>query len=419
MRFNTLAEWLAWQETLHPNEIDLGLERVAKVLRRLQLQSPSFTVTTVAGTNGKGSSVAMLDAILRAAGHSVGCYTSPHLLRYNERIRINGREIDDASLCAAFERVDQARGDVSLTYFEFGTLAAIDILQRHAVDIAVLEVGLGGRLDAVNVLEADVALITAIDVDHVSWLGSDRETIAREKAGILRSGHPAVCSDPHPPQSLLAYAQQYAVPLLLTKDRYEELNDQQWCWLTQDHEAIELPLPGLQGDFQLANAAGVLGVLEQLTDRFPVTTAAIQSGLRDAKLAGRFQVIPGQPLRIFDVAHNPQSMQSLVQNLQHQACAGRTRMVVSMLMDKDIKAALSQLKPLVHDWYLAPLKVSRAASIQQLQAALGEIEASVSCQYFPDVATAYQQALKDAQSQDRIVVAGSFYTVADALAQAV
>ncbi len=429
MRFNTLKDWLIWQETLYPVEIDLGLERVSSVLARLKLTQPDFTLITVAGTNGKGSSVAMLEAILLAAGYRVGSYTSPHLLRYNERIKLAGKPIDDAMLCASFERIDQARADVRLTCFEFGTLAAIDILQHASVDVAILEVGLGGRLDAVNILDADVALITAIDVDHVDWLGSDRETIAREKAGILRTGRPAVCADPMPPASLLSVAESLKVPLLLLgKDFFIERSDGQgadlWHWSNSQHRCENLPLPALSGDFQLNNAAGVLAVLTAMNVEFPVDVAAITQGLQSVSLPGRFQILPGTPLQIFDVAHNAQSALALADNLVRQDCQGRTFAVLGMLADKDIDTIVAQLRPVVDRWYLSPLPVPRSASVEQLHAALlaGVTEMAirnVSVEIFDDVAAAYQAALVASTAKDRIVVTGSFYTVAAVLDEAV
>lgn len=419
-RFHTLDEWLSWQETLHPSEIELGLERVAAVLRRLQLSQPAFTIVTVAGTNGKGSSVAMLEAILRAAGYRVGAYTSPHLLRYNERIRIDGEAVTDAALCAAFERIDAARGirsqegsqEVSLTYFEFGTLAAMDILQRSGVDIVVLEVGLGGRLDAVNVLDADVALITAIDVDHQAWLGADRETIAGEKAGILRPGRPAVCSDPAPPASLLAAAESLGTPLaLLGRDFSAQREGDHWRWQSGDTLLSDLPLPALPGTFQLHNAAGVLAVLSALATDFPVPATAIAQGLQTVNLAGRFQLLPGHPLQILDVAHNAQSARALAENLTHRPCAGRTRLVLAMLDDKDIEAVIACLRPCVDDWYLASLAVPRAAPVARLQQALAGQPVAV----FDTVPAAHAAALAASSATDRVVVAGSFYTVAAVL----
>ncbi|NOX92945.1 MAG: bifunctional tetrahydrofolate synthase/dihydrofolate synthase [Gammaproteobacteria bacterium] len=444
MRFNTLEGWLGWQESLHPIEIDLGLERVSAVLAQLNPGHPDFTLITIAGTNGKGSSVAMLEAILLAAGYQVGSYTSPHLLRYNERIKLDGRPVDDAMLCASFERIDQARANVRLTFFEFGTLAAIDILHRAGVDVAILEVGLGGRLDAVNVLDADVALVTAIDVDHVDWLGCDRETIAREKAGILRTGRPAVCADPQPPASLLAVAESLEVSLLLLgKDFFierfvessvessDERKADRWSWNSSQCCFEDLPLPALSGDFQLRNAAGVLAVLSTLRADFPVDAASIAQGLQSVSLPGRFQIMPGVPLQIYDVAHNAQSAQALANNLAQQDSDGRhfsgqTHAVLGMLADKDIDTVIAQLWPVVDHWYLAPLPAPRSAPVAQLRAALlaadiatNNTTNNASIESFDDVTAAYQAALAASTVQDRIVVTGSFYTVAAVLGEAV
>jgi len=451
MRFNTLEDWLSWQETLHPSEIELGLARVGEVLARLNLQRPDFTLITVAGTNGKGSSVAMLESILRAAGYRVGSYTSPHLLRYNERIKVDGQLVDDATLCASFERIDQARvgssdvpqKNISLSYFEFGTLAAIDILHRSALDIAILEVGLGGRLDAVNILDADVALITAIDVDHVEWLGNDREVIGGEKAGILRAGRPAVCADPNPPASILAMAESLGTPLsLLGSDYHIEVNigkdvekptlgadrSGSWNWKNRKHLFDRLPLPALQGDFQLNNAAGVLAVLSDLASDFPVDPAAVARGLQMVSLPGRFQIVAESPLQIFDVAHNVQSAQALVVNLSQRNCNGLTRVVLGMLADKDIESVVAELWPVVDHWYLAPLPAPRSASVKQLQAAVRAASSAAAIitpnnndivETFDDVSAAYQAALHSSRAQDRIVVTGSFYSVAVALGEAV
>lgn len=422
MRFATLEQWLAWQETLHPRDIDLGLERIAAVLARMGLGSPEFTVVTIAGTNGKGSSAAMLESILVAGGYRVGCYTSPHLVQYNERIRIRGEPVADESLCEAFQRVDQARGETSLSYFEFGTLAAIALFQAAALEIAILEVGLGGRLDAVNVLDADVALITAIDVDHQDWLGTDRETIGREKAGIMRSGRPVVCSDAQPPASVLQHARDINAPLsLLGRDFNYQLSviEQAGTWSWQGPQRLHRGLapPALAGAMQFANAAGVLMVLDLLVRDFPLDREAIEAGLQGVRLAGRFQQLSGRPLRILDVAHNPQSAAVLSQALAAQACAGRTRLVLAMLADKDIPAVQRQLKTVVDDWYLAPLDVPRGATLAQLQAALAEMR--IPAQGFASVNEAYAAARQDAAEHDRIVVAGSFYTVAAVLTQTV
>ncbi len=411
MRFQTLNDWLHWQESLHPSEIELGLERVRAVLEHMDLANPDFTVVTVAGTNGKGSSVAMLESILLAAGYRVGSYTSPHLLRYNERVRVQGEPVADGELCDSFARIDAARGDISLTYFEFGTLAAIDCLQRRGVEIAVLEVGLGGRLDAVNVLDADVALITPVDVDHVAWLGNDREAIGLEKAGIMRAGRPVVVSDPQPPRSVLARAGELGAPLALVgRDYHYQAQGDQWRWVAAEQRRNALPLPALRGDFQLANAAGVLMVLARLGEQFPVSQQAVRSGLLAVQLPGRFQVLPGRPVQILDVAHNPHSARALAQNLARQPCPGRTRAVLGMLDDKDIVATVASLNTLVDDWYLASLDVPRGASAARLREALGDVG-----QCFDNVASARAAALAAADDGDRIVIFGSFHTVAAAL----
>ncbi|MBE9516657.1 MAG: bifunctional tetrahydrofolate synthase/dihydrofolate synthase [Proteobacteria bacterium] len=433
MRFNTLEGWLHWQESLHPNEIELGLDRVSLVLARLDLANPDFTVVTVAGTNGKGSSVAMLQSILLESGYRVGTYTSPHLLRYNERIQINGIPVDDNILCESFERVDQARDlssqqvsqtgsqQISLTYFEFGTLAAIDIFQRANVQIALLEVGLGGRLDAVNILDADVALITAIDIDHQSWLGTDRETIAREKAGILRPGQVAICADPNPPAALVDVAEKLSTLLFLPGEDFgvSSITNKRWEWRGIAGQLLELPLPTLAGDFQVANAAGVLAVVEQLYERkhIPrrVDEQEITRGLENASLPGRFQIAGEKPMQILDVAHNPHSARALADNLEQQICRGKTRAVVAMLADKDIPAVLSCMTGLVNQWYLASLHVPRGAPAQQLQDGLDGQDSHI----FDDVTSAYQAALSEADPEDRIVVFGSFFTVAEVLPQAV
>ncbi|MCW8829800.1 MAG: bifunctional tetrahydrofolate synthase/dihydrofolate synthase [Gammaproteobacteria bacterium] len=415
MRFSSLEQWLHWQESLHPSAIDLGLERPGKVLHTLGLESPSHTVITVAGTNGKGSSVAMLESILLAAGYRVGCYTSPHLLHYNERIRINGESATDEALCEAFERIDQARGDTSLTYFEFGTLAAIDLFARAGLDVAVLEVGLGGRLDAVNLLDADVALITAIDIDHAAWLGDDREAIGREKAGIFRPGRPAVCSDPRPPQSLLAYAEELGTPLwLLGRDFDYHAEEKGWSWSGGQRYTV-LPLPALRGPFQLQNAAGVVKVLTLLADSLPVTPQHLRQGLLSVRLAGRFQLLSGEVPLIVDVAHNPQSAAALAVNLRQIPLKGQTRAVVAMLADKDLARVVRELVPVVEHWYVAGLDVWRGCDADSLAAVVAAESASCP-QVFASLDEAVKQAQQEAGPGDRIVVFGSFHTVAAVLA---
>lgn len=419
MRFSSLDKWLSWQESLHPVGIDLGLERPGKVLRAMGLEHPNHIVITVAGTNGKGSSVALLESILVAAGYRVGCYTSPHLSHYNERIRLNGEEVSDAMICESFERIDQVRGETSLTYFEFGTLAAFDIFDRSQLDVAVLEVGLGGRLDASNLLDADVALISAIDVDHAAWLGNDRETIAIEKGGIMRPKRPAVCSDPQPPQSLVDLAAEKGTPLsLLGRDYQYHATGESWQWQSGDTERDALPLPALRGQHQLQNGAGVLMVLQLLHERLPVAPQHLKQGLLSQSLPGRFQIVPGEPLTILDVAHNPQSAEVLAANLRAMPSMGKTHAVVAMLADKDLPATLQYLKGIVDEWYPAGLDVPRGADSEAMRQALVEVEEQCLGDY-ATVAKALAAARQCALPGDRIVIFGSFYTVAEALGQTV
>ncbi len=415
MRFPTLDTWLAWQETLHPSAIELGLERPGKVMQAMGLGTPAHAVISVAGTNGKGSSVAMLESILRAAGYRVGCYTSPHLLRYNERVRIDGSPVDDILLCEAFERIDQARGETSLTYFEFGTLAAMDIFSRARLDVAVLEVGMGGRLDAVNLLDADVSLVTTVDVDHTAWLGDNREAIGREKAGIFRALRPAVCSDPTPPLSLLNYAAELEVALFRVGQEFSyTVGRESWAWQGAKSCHDGLPMPALNGHFQLQNAAGVLMVLELLAGVLPVSSEQLRLGLQTVSLPGRFQLLPGSILTIIDVAHNPQSAEALAANLMAAPVQGRTHAVVGMLADKDIPAVLRPMLGVIDRWYPAALDVARGAGVEPLLEALAAQGLEIEKGYV-SVSEALVGADASALPGDRIVVFGSFYTAAEAM----
>ncbi len=415
MRFQTLQEWLDWQEQLHPSEIDLGLERIAQVYQRLQSTQSAYKVITVGGTNGKGSSVAMLDAILRAAGYRVGNYTSPHLLRYNERIVIDGEEVDDQSLCKAFERVDQARGDISLSYFEFGTLAALDIFDHRDLDVVILEVGLGGRLDAVNIIDADVALITNVDIDHQAWLGSDRESIGYEKAGIMRPQCPAVFADYDPPQRLLDHADALGTNLYCLGQayRYEGLGNG-WRWISERRQREALPIPVMRGEYQLQNAAGVLMALECLQPHLTVSQSDIRHGLLAAQVAGRFQIIANPIRQILDVGHNPHGIRQLKINLQSIECQGKTRAVFAMMADKDIATVIEIIREQIDEWYIGGLAVPRAASEFQLHQMLSErgVEVIHSC---GTIAQAYSQALTDAGPADQLVIFGSFFTISTIL----
>ncbi|MEJ2345503.1 MAG: bifunctional tetrahydrofolate synthase/dihydrofolate synthase [Gammaproteobacteria bacterium] len=421
MRFTTLDQWLAWQETLNPRDIDLGLERVAAVWERLAQPTLPFAVVSVAGTNGKGSCVAMLEAILLAAGYRVGAYTSPHLLRYNERIRIGGAEADDRALMKAFEQVERARGDTPLTYFEFGTLAALVLFQDAALDAVVLEVGLGGRLDAVNVVDADVALVSSIGVDHVEWLGPDRESIGREKAGIFRPGRPAVCGDPRPPQALLDHAHGLGAPLYRFGSEFGyRPAPTGWSWFGPRRRRNALPAPALRGAVQLQNAAAVLMTLELLRGRLPVEQGAIRRGLLEAHLPGRFQVVPGDVDLVLDVSHNVDGVQVLADNLRAMPAGGRTYAVLGMLQDKDATGVARVLDAAVAHWYAAGLAGTPrglpASELAQRLAAAGVRAPVTVCE---SIAAACGEARAAARTGDRIVIFGSFYTVAEALRECV
>ena len=360
----------------------------------------------------------MLDAILRAAGYKVGAYTSPHLIRYNERVRIGGVEATDSALCAAFERVDAARADVPLTYFEFGTLAAFELFARAGIDVAVLEVGMGGRLDAVNGIDADAAIVTAIGIDHVQWLGATRAAIGREKAGIFRRDRPAVCADPAPPACIGEVAGEVGARLYQRdRDFFVEPGDTGWTFRAGDVLRAGLPYPALRGDYQLDNAAGVLMALETLSDTLPVNQAHIRQGLLAAAVPGRFQVLPGLPLRVLDVAHNPDAVQRLAQTLRQQTVAGRTLAVFGMLRDKDIAGVARSMKDIVDAWYVTALAATeRGATADEIAQAVAQAGVDRPLTRFADARAAYAAARRDAGSADRIVVFGSFYMVGDILA---
>jgi dihydrofolate synthase / folylpolyglutamate synthase len=407
----TLDQWLKRIERLHPQAIALGLDRVQKVKRSLGLE-PAFPVITVGGTNGKGSVCAMLESIVSAAGYRVGCYTSPHFLRYNERVRIGRAEAPDADLARAFSAVESARQGVPLTYFEMGTLAAMWLFVERRVETAVLEVGLGGRLDAVNVFDADCAVVTAVDIDHVDFLGGDREAIGFEKAGIFRAGHPAVCGDADPPASLVRHAAQTGVQLLrIGIDFGVSVQDRQWQYWGPRGKRNALPHPALRGAAQLGNAAVAITALDCLRERLPVTMNDIRAGLLHVDAPGRFQVLPGRPTVILDVAHNPQAARTLAASLASMSGGHRTFAVFAMLKDKDMAGVIAALKPSVAHWFIAGLGVPRGATLAELEQAFATaaVQAVTAC---PDVAAAYSQACDMAAENDRITVFGSFYTVA-------
>lgn len=416
LRFNSLDKWLVWQESLHFTAIELGLERCRRVADNMSLLKPAYHVISVAGTNGKGSSITLLDQILRNAGYKVGRYTSPHLLRYNERICINNQEVSDAELCESFERIDRARGEISLTYFEFGTLTALDLFRQHNVDIAILEVGLGGRLDAVNILDADIALITSIDIDHQQWLGDNRESIAREKAGIFRNKAPAICSDSEPPQSLLDCAKALGTPLsVLGQDYQLSMQHGYWSWRTDDTSMQELPRPMQFCDFQIQNAAGVLMVLEKIKHDYPVSLEDIKQGLNSFRLNGRMQFIPGRIPKILDVAHNGESVRELVKNLSKIPCLGQTHLLIGMLKDKDHPEVFKVLNNIADTWNIISLDEERGSDAKMLIAELHSLGINENVVEYTNVGEALDKLEALSMAGDRIVVTGSFLTVGAAL----
>lgn len=422
MRFTTLADWLAWQETLHSQAIDLGLARVSEVRQRMEPGGPCPFTITVGGTNGKGSSVAMLDAILRGAGYKVGTYTSPHLLRYNERIRIDGLPVEDARICAAFERIDAARGDTTLSFFEFGTLAALDIFSRENLDVQILEVGLGGRLDAVNIIDADAALVASIDIDHRDWLGDTRDAIGLEKAGIYRPGRPAVIGDPNPPDALVRFAAEQRIPLRRPgRDFGYEATAENWAWHNADTRLEALPFPAIPGEHQLLNASAVLAILALIQGQRPVTEAAIRAGLSAVNLPGRFQSFPGRPGEapvLLDVAHNPQAVDVLAGHLRRHFAGRRIHAVFAVMRDKDIAGIVDNIRDVVDAWYLAPLPMLRAAPAEQVREVLAQRNITAVEQGFPDALAAFASAQRRAQANDLILVFGSFFLASEYLAHA-
>ena len=423
----SLADWLAHAERLHPQAIDMGLERVQTVARRMGLQL-NCPVITVAGTNGKGSTCAMLESIYTQSGYRTGVYTSPHLVHFEERCRIAGEVVSAEELVPAMAEVDVARRgqggepEVSLTYFEFTTLAILRVIARAAVDVAILEVGLGGRLDAVNILDADCAVITSIDLDHMALLGPDRESIGREKAGIMRTGRPVVVSDPAVPQSVIDHAREIDADLWRVGADFHVAGDQQqWGWATHPSRGGRrysgLAYPALRGANQLLNAAGVLAAIETLRGRLPVTAQAVRTGFVLVELPGRFQILPGRPTLVLDVAHNPHSVAALAVNLDAMGFYPRTHAVFGAMADKDLNTMLARIAPLIDHWYLTDLplpRASRAADLRPLVEALpGAIPRETSTHASPREALA--AALSAVDPADRIVVFGSFYTVGGVL----
>ncbi len=419
MRFHSLEDWLSWQESLNPKTIDLGLERVAEVWRRLRPPDlSSSTVISIAGTNGKGSTVAMFEAVLAAAGYTTGSYTSPHLLRYNERIRLDGQPLSDARIMEAFAAIDEAREGLPLTYFEFGTLAALYVFARQQPDVVLLEVGLGGRLDAVNIIDADLAMITSIALDHQDWLGDDLETIGREKAGIFRKGQPAVFSGREMPRSVAEQASRLGAPLYCNGRDFQarpNADGVTWNWQAGGRVIPDLPLPFLPGAHQLHNAAGVVMALSLLEQTLPVEPAALQQGLQSVRLPGRLQILERNGVQwLLDVSHNPHAVARLAQYLSAHPVPGHSYALLGMLKDKDVEQVVTLMRSPIQHWHLAGIPDPRGLSATELAQRI--VAAGVQGKLHERVADALEEIDRTAKKGDRVVVFGSFHTVTDALA---
>ena len=408
-----LTDWLGYIESIHPSTIDLTLERIKIVIERLNLDI-SFPILTVGGTNGKGSTCSILESIYKEAGYKVACYTSPHFLHFNERIKIQALAVSDEVICEAFSRIESAREGVTLTYFEYGTIAAMIIFSEAHVDVAILEVGLGGRLDAVNVFDADCAIVTTVDLDHMDYLGHTREAIGFEKAGIYRTEKTAICGDFDPPQSLIKHAEFIHSDLkIIGKDFGYEAHHDSFDFLIDSSFVINLPLPKLQGDFQLANATNALMAVKAMEDKLPLTEISIQKGIALTLLPGRFQEVKKMPSLILDVAHNPQAARSLSHNLETHVVPGKTIAVFSILKDKDISGVIKVLNLCIDAWFIAEIQNERAASLETISNTIQKINPSAHIEAFKNIQEAYQFASKEVTRNDRIIVFGSFFTVAD------
>jgi dihydrofolate synthase / folylpolyglutamate synthase len=427
--FQTLAEWLEYCENLHAKPIDLGLDRVREVAKRMSIRF-DCPVITVAGTNGKGSTCAMAESILSQAGYKTGVFTSPHLVHFEERLRLEEVPVKAAELIASFARVDSARKsngtsevpEISLTYFEFTTLALLDVMVNAKLDVVILEVGLGGRLDAVNIIDADCAIITSIDLDHMEFLGDTREKIGFEKAGIMRAGKHAIVSDPMPPASVQAHAEAIGADLWLVGRDFNFSGDKlQWAWAGRGKRFAGLAYPALRGANQLVNASGVLAALTALRERLPITAQAVRNGLAFVELPGRFQIIPGEPNLILDVGHNPHAIAALAVNLDAMGFAPCTHAVFGAMADKDLANMLQRMNPLVDKWYFTDLPTARAAKAADLLSTwqgvnLGQkARKDVSGQCFTSPKLALDAAIANSAPTDRIVVFGSFFTVGGVL----
>ena len=416
MHFDSLKGWLDWQESLHPLAIDLGLERAAQVYHALNPNYRKPPTITVAGTNGKGSCIAYLEAIYRAQGYRVGAYSSPHILKYNERIKIDGLPVTDELICEAFARIESVRDNTSLSYFEFGTLAALDIFRRSGLDVQLLEVGLGGRLDAVNIVDPDISLISSIAIDHVDWLGNTREAIGREKAGIFRAETPAIVGDCDPPGSLLQSAIDKGARLYCIGHDYGfKRHATTWDWFAGDRRICQLREPGLKGQHQYRNASSAILAVELLAKRLPVSDLSIRTGLENSHLLGRFQLINDKIPVLLDVGHNPEAVRTLVDYLNMTFPGKKIHAVFSMMKDKDIAGVLEIMNPVIYDWYFAPLANPRAATEPFMREIFSQSPVTRASFGFSGFAEAFNKAKSQSLENDLLLVFGSFLLVSDCL----
>jgi len=415
----TLDDWLGYISAQHPATIAMGLDRVREVRARVtpsQDGAQSPVVVTIGGTNGKGSTCAILERILLESGYRVGLYTSPHLLRYNERVRIQGEEVSDELLVESFERVEAARQSTELTYFEFGTLGALDIFARSNLDVAILEVGLGGRLDAVNIVDAEVAAVVSVDLDHQAYLGNDRESIGFEKAGIYRGGRAAIFGDTNPPERLVAHAKEIGADLqVLGRDFHPEAHERQWDFIGRRGAKRALPFPALRGRWQLKNASVALAALDEIADRCPVSLGEVKRGLTNVRLPGRLQALAGRPQVVLDVAHNPHAARALADGLGDMGFFERTFAVFAIMGDKDIGGVIDAMRGRIDHWFVSSVAIERAAPARRVAELLAERGLSGATRTFATVGAALEEARREAGPNDRIVAFGSFYTVAEAL----
>ena len=410
----TLSEWLEWQEQLHLSSIDRGLDRVRDVATTMGITELSMPVITVAGTNGKGSTVAILDSVYRAGSYKTGCYTSPHLIRYNERICIDGSQASDGDLCEAFQAIDNARGEISLTYFEFGTLAAAYLFQKHSVDVAIFEVGLGGRLDAVNLWDANIALITNIDIDHIDWLGDDREQIGVEKAGIMRSGIIVVCGDNNPTASMQSEATRIGANLLQQSKNFswnKNTDGKHWRYLLEGKDPITYSIPALRGKFQLSNAAAAITLVKSFNETLSVSNEQIDEGLKKVTVLGRLQKLAESPEIMVDVAHNAQSASALGEYLADTPIQGKTVALFSALIDKDLGGIVNPVLDYFDEWHIIQLEGPRAYNNDQICNELRDLGIQKPLKSHTNFKSALKSLQNGLKSQDRVVAFGSFLVV--------